>query len=309
MSNEEYESMTAELYSTENIVDSALAAGMKMADPKSVPREESREKSSFLVPPGFSLKEVDNHLERPTRKRGARTFISTKSFCTYVNKHKDDDQLVIIADEDKGQIKAILNDHGRETANWGDHTALLDLGFSKQWKTWSDHSSGNGKSFSQGAFADFLEDNRTDFMVGTIPGESGKDVKNISALELSAVITNLQMTSQEKFSSKIDPVSGRMTMSYENEETGKGNIEIPRQFILAIPVYRSADVFQVTIRLRHRIRDGAATFYYIIDQEELLKEAAFDKICMRIEKGNIGSESKEELQFSGVSIEVLKGVI
>lgn len=305
MESEEKEGML-EFEATPNVVESALSAGLKIAEFKTIPREEGKERSVVLVPKGFNAQSFDNERERPLRKTGSKQFLSTGSFCSYVNKHKVKDETIIMAYEDKGEILAVLNDNGNEP-DWGDFTAILDIGFSKQWNVWFGNSYPNrGNYFEQEEFANFIEDNRSDLMVGTFKGTDDKDVENISALELSAIITNLQMTSQEKFTSKVDPVSGRLTLNYENEEHGKGNVEIPKQIILAIPIYRGGDIFEVVLRLRHRIRGGNASFYFIIDQLELLKERAFDMICRRIEKGNKGSEEDPEKQFDGTGIEVYR---
>jgi uncharacterized protein YfdQ (DUF2303 family) len=286
-----------------NNIQAAIDAGTKLAAVQSIPRCTDEEATPVIVEEGFRVEIVSNDLKRPIRKTGKRCFVSAKSFCSYVNKHAVSDETIIIADEDKGAVTAVLNDHGSKPA-WGDFVALLNLGFSEQWETWLRR---NKDGFSQAEFVDFIEDNRADLKTGKFADAEGKEVENLGALQLTALLSNLQMTTQEKFSSKIDPTSGRMTLNYESEEAGNGNIEIPKHLFLAIPIYKNGDLFQVTIRLRHRMQGGSARFYYIIDQIPQLKQAAFGKICRRIEKGNIGSEPDENLQFSGTNIEVLRG--
>ncbi len=295
------------LYEGNNIA-SAIEAGMDLSSIQKIEREEGRESTTVIVKDGYETVEIDNNLPRPLRKQGTRTFDSAKSFCSYVNKHKSEDETIIVAHEDSGKIKAILNDDGKEDPSWSDFSALLELGFSKQWLTWFENAHPKRQHFfGQEEFANFIEDNRSDLKVGKFNDSDGNEIENLSALELTALITNLEMTSQESFKSKIDPTSGRVTMSYENEEAGYGNIVLPKQIFLAIPIYRSGDLFQVTLRLRHRIHSRSAKFYFIIDQIDLLKEMAFDMICQRITDGNTGSEDKPAKQFTGTGIEVLKG--
>ena len=65
----------------------------------------------------------------------------------------------------------------------------------------------------------------------------------------------------------------------------------------------------MTIKLFSRVNGGTARFWYVIDQIDLLKEKAFDKICRRVENGNMEDEDVEDLRFEGTGIEVYKGVI
>ena len=290
-----------------NIVDSALEAGKKIAEVKQIVREEG-DNTTVLIPIGFKMEKISNDLERPVRKKGNRSFIAVESFNSYVNKHSSPDETIIIADESEGNVKAILNDHGESEASWGDHTALLTLGFSKQFTIWLKNTKERRESsFDQESLAEFLEENRSDFMCGKIEGPDGEEIENISALELSKMILDLQSTAEEKLSSKIDRQSGRRVIHFENEEVGQQKFSPPPQFVIAIPVYKSADPWQVTIKLFYRTQGGAARFWYIIDQIEMLKEKAFDKICKRIEKGSEGDEVEGSPRFEGTGIEVYKG--
>jgi len=286
-------------------IQSAIIAGKKLAALQNIHRD-TQETTHILVENGFRLEEIDNDHDRPARKRGTRKFISAQSFCSYVNKHQMEDETIVIADEDQGIVQAVINDHGESLPAWGDFQAILELGFSEQWKAWFYK---NKTPFTQSEFVDFIEDNRMDIKTGEFQDADGNEVENLSPLELGALLSNLNITSEENFSSKINPVTGRMTMSYMNEETGKGSIDIPAQIFLAIPIYRSGGLFQIKVRLRHRTQGGAIRFHFIIDQMALLKEAAFTQICQSIEKGNIGSEENESKQFEGVGLDVLKGII
>jgi uncharacterized protein YfdQ (DUF2303 family) len=293
-----------------NFVDSILTAGRKTAEIKQVPREEGVEETTVLVPNGFNLQTIQNELERPTRKRGSRTFTAVESFNSYVSKHKDFNETIIIADEERGQIKAILNDHADKKAGYGDHTAFLNLGFSKQYDTWFRNQKGNRNDhFDQEDLAMFLEENRSDFMCGKIEGDDNKEIENISAQELARMILDLKVTAQEKLSSKFDPQSGRQILHYENEEVGQKNFSPPPQFVLAIPIYKSGDLFQVTIKLFHRTQGGTARFWYLIDQIEKLKERAFEKICKRVTDGNMSEGFDSESTYGGTLVDVLRGVI
>ena len=290
-------------------IQAAIDAGEKLASLQII-EQGNKQLTYVAIKKGFEIEDIHNNLPRPSRKTGEKIFTSAKSFCGYVNKHKNEDETIIIADENKGIIKAIFNDHGKKNPAWEDFEARLELGFSDQWKTWfkSAHPQ-RSTFFNQMEFADFIEDHRSDLKVGTFLDAEGQEVTNLSALELGALICDLQATREEKMKSKIDPVTGAVTMAYENEETGKGSVVIPKQIFLAIPIYRSGDLFQVTLRLRHRTQGQTPRFYFIIDQVPLLKEQAFNLICHRIEDGNVGSEQDSKKLFIGVGIDVFKGIL
>ena len=155
-------------------IQAAIDAGKELAALQVVPGTEELEQRAIIFKHGFEYRSVDNALPRPLRKTGQRAFVDAKSFCSYVNKHKVEDETVIIADEDKAKIKAIFNDHGNEPA-WGDFSALFELGFSEEWKTWSKNAYPKRDTFfSQSEFVDFIEDNRADLKVGIFPDADGK---------------------------------------------------------------------------------------------------------------------------------------
>jgi len=285
-----------------NNIEAAIEAGKKIGEIKKI--QEDGDSTFYLVHEDFKIQKVDNNNLQPDRKKGFTDFTSTASFCYYVNKHKINDQTVIVAD-DNGLVRSTFNDHGKEP-QWGDFGANLRLSFSRQWLKWNQAS---GNLFSQLEFSEFIEDNRPDFMCGKIVDGEGKEVENIRPLELSKMILDLQSTTEENFSSKIDPVSGRTNLSFSNEEVGKQVIKLPKQFVLALPVYKNGDLFQVSARLRTRIGGGTAKFGFILDQKDEIVEKAFDKICNRIKVGDQTNTKDPEKNFDGTNIEVLRGPV
>lgn len=273
---------------------------------------------TFAIPHGFETFVVDSNKERPSRKKGSKSFTSAKSFCSYVNKHKSEDETVIIADEKESKVKAIINDDGAENAAWSDFSALLKIEHSTQWKEWFSNSHierGHGL-FEQSEFAEFVEKNRSDFICGKFE-VGGDEVENITPGELNAMIRDLKITVSEKISSRVDKQSGAVNFAYENEEDGKNEFKIPEQIYIVIPVYRSADLFRVKIRLMYRNNGGVVKFFYIIDKIDDLKTQAFDRICERIENGKHDGARTNEIDvvvpgkddFEGTEIEVYQGII
>ncbi len=293
---------------TKNLVETAIEAGVSLGEIKVI-EEGKHEKTRIMVPKGLKLFELETQTG-PAIKSGAKTFADTKSFCEYTNKHKVEGETVILASENTGKIKVVFDDHGKETPRFGKFVAVLDLGFSSQFLVWLKGSYNHAeKKHSQADFADFIEDNRTDLLVGTAKKE-GEEIKTITGLELTDMVNNLQLSSEVNLVSKRTPHNDEMQYSYEVKDSGvKQSFTLPRSIFLAIPIYKRGDLFQVELRLRSSGRGGEPRFWYLIDKLDDLKEKAFDMICKRIKKGNAGSESDEEKQFEGTEIEVWKGVV
>jgi uncharacterized protein YfdQ (DUF2303 family) len=289
-----------------NIVQTAIDAGTRLAELQEIP-EGKYPLTRFMVPEGMVVNEIPTQTS-PARKSGNKVFTSAKSFCEYVNKHKKEGETVIIANEDVGKIEVIFNDHNPESPGFGDFRAILNLGFSKQFKTWFEKSFNCNESnkHSQAYFADFIEDHRTDLMIGDIEKE-GQTIKNLSGLELSDLINNLQISSEVNVKAKRSPHDDQMHYEYEVKDSGKCEFALPKSIFLATPVYKYGDIFRIELRLRSSGRSGEPKFWYIIDQLDALKEKAFDKICKRIKEGNKGSEVDPDEQFEGTGLEVWKG--
>jgi uncharacterized protein YfdQ (DUF2303 family) len=284
----------------DNIVDSALEAGKNMSKVQ-VLNETLREnivdvpRHIIVTNKNVLIASLEGYYLRPTRKKGRKDFSEISSFNAYVNKHKVEGETVITADEEDSSIECVFNSHS-EFPGWGDFRSVLLLQKSDQWKAWIGSAK---KMFSQIAFADFIEDNRVDFMAG----ETEDGTKNISALELMALVVSLQESRKSVISSSVNRHDGTYNFTATDEKDNKKTqIKVPEKATLAIPVYKGGDVFQFDIRLRYRTDDGSVKFYYIIDQKDQIIRTAFKKMRDRVEKGNPGG--KEGEKYAGTNIQV-----
>jgi len=297
--------MEEDVLKATNQAETILNAGKGLAAAQQLDiLNTGREKHAVLVPDGCGIQELDAGVSRPNRKKGERVLFDPESFCRYVNKHKNEDETIILADEDAGLLQAILNDNGAEQPAWGDFTGLLRLGFSEQWKIWTEK---NGESFDQASFADFIEDNRRDFQVGEFRNASGEPVQNVSTPELMKMIEDMQIFSEDNTVSKVDRRSGAVTVHYENKNLEKSELKLPEALYLAIPIYRGGDLWQVKARLRFRKQGPAITLHYLLDQVPELKRKAFREICDLVEKGK--GEDADGKGFGGVGMKCLQGEI
>ncbi len=283
--------------------ESAIDAGMKINVAKIV--HETETSKHFIIPQGFEIVEIEDYKIQPDRKTGQRTFTSTESFNSYVNKHKNEDQTIIVADSNVPAVKAIFNDDGKDTPAWSDFSAKLELKFSRQWLKWIEK---NNRLMSQEEFAQFIEDNRIDFMCGGEHKLNDEVVKTVNPVEFKKLILDLNLSVSEKIKSKLDVVTGETIVSYSNEDTGDKTFKVPSFFVIVIPVYKTGDYFKVIVRMRRRTSDGRVQFGFLIDQVDQAIESAFEKICKRVKEGQTKENNGDSVEeFKGTGIEVYKG--
>ena len=123
-----------------------------------------------VVPENYRVKQLEDMLPTPVRKRSKVTTTDTKGFIFYTQKHGQDGQTVIYADIDgeasKFNLVAVLDDHGTAVSDtqWRDHRCQFEPDQAVEWKRWI----GKNKAvFSQAEFATWLEDNLAD--IATVP--------------------------------------------------------------------------------------------------------------------------------------------
>lgn len=208
---------------------------------------------------------VDNaRCEHPLRKRSVVKVLDTLSFCQYYTLFADTNSRVF-ADETSSKILAILDYHGAGSEGaprWGEHRIDLTLRHSEEWETWN---SKDGEKFAQAEFAEFLEDNTPDIQVP-------------AAAFMLDVARSLSAKSSVEFSSAIRLSDGSVQFKYSEQVQGScggGNIEVPEQFQIAIPIYIGCERVAVVARLRYRITGGRLTFWYNLLRPVDIKRAGF----------------------------------
>ncbi len=233
-----------------------------------------------VVPDGFKVHDLTSTLpERVQRQlrgdipKGAVSVKDVPSFLAYVEKFKGSGT-ALFADRDKGTVIAHLDYHaGAEAPGERKHVATLNLGLSRQWKTWMTI---NRKRTEQSAFGEFLEDN--------LP-----DILEPDAAELLESARNLTLHKDVSFESRAKVADGSIRFAYEEVVSqGKrenGTIDVPERLKLSIPLFENGAAIDIEVRLRYKLEDGKLYFTVILDQAESALETAFAEILAQIEKG------------------------
>jgi uncharacterized protein YfdQ (DUF2303 family) len=173
-------------------------------------------------------------------------------------------------------IMAVIDYHKASnelaTPDYGLHRATLQLQHSEEWKRWAEI---DNKPIGQMAFAEFLEENYVDVLEPT-------------SAEIIQIITNLESRKTSSFVSGIKIASGDIQLSFvEESETkgkGSGNITIPNDFELGLPVFLGGTVYRVKALLRYRINEGKLVFIVKLNRRQFIEQVAFDGVLEQLAK-------------------------
>lgn len=213
----------------------------------------------------------NNRCDHPYRVKAIVKVLDASSFCHYYTLFSDMNSRVF-ADETANKILAIIDYHGAGSdggPRWGEHRIDLTLRPSKEWETWIEK---NGQKWGQMDFAEFLEDN-------------APDIVTPSAATMLDVARTLSAKSAVDFGSAIRIANGSVQFKYTEQVQGtfgSGNIDVPEQFSIAIPVYIGCERVSITARLRYRINSGKLTFWYNLLRPEEIARNAFIAARMQI---------------------------
>jgi uncharacterized protein YfdQ (DUF2303 family) len=214
-----------------------------------------------------------DYANQPHRKKGTVAVLDAKSFIEYWMLFSDEHSRAF-ADETASKVVGVLDYHGigENSPRWGQHRVALTLRDSEEWKRWT---ACNGKKLGQMEFAEFIEDNTPD--ITTPP-----------AAEMLEVARTLHAKTDVDFSSAIRTSNGSVQLKYSEQVKGtygSGNVDIPEQFRIFIPIFVGTARVGVTARLRYRLNSGKLTFWYDLLRADVERREAFLKVLEDIQEG------------------------
>lgn len=254
----------------------ALVAGIEIAGTQKL--DEGGRFHAQLVPAGaqvqvHDLLALEQHLaENPPRKQGTVRVHDAESFVGYLSKHG----MVaseVWANQAHRQLVGVINAHSESDtgvdeglAGHSDHRVELELIHSPEWKTWLEHDK---KWLNQVAFAEHLEDNAID--VVSTPGADSATMLEIAQSFYAA------QSGAFRRSERLD--NGAISLLWEETSQARagetGDIEIPKQFTIAIPPFVGAEPVDIVARFRFRIREGQLSLSYALLNADTIQRQAF----------------------------------
>lgn len=248
------------------VADLAIAAGqIRHAAEGAIP--------FVVLPDGYSTHNLENTLDRPVRKRGHVTLHDAASFIDYFKLHQAASR--IYGQVDPPVFIAVLNDHRKDEAGWGDHRATYNCPLSKEWKEWTGFA---GRPADQVAFAEFIESHIPEIISSTPEEPSGAVMLEVA--------TSFKAKKEVNFASGQRLDNGQVDFVFQEEIKGsagpKGSIKVPERFYIGVPVFEGGAPYKVEAKLRYRLKDGHLSMWFELVRSHKVLEAAFMDIWKEI---------------------------
>lgn len=254
-------------------LDSILAAGRALG----AVRTEHNGIPFAVVPACYNLCSIEQFLTVPARKRGELVFTEVESFCRYTNAHKTAGTHLFAAGTNlfagSGSVSAVLDYHSAAGPGWREHKATLCLQATTEW---TKLNSINRKALTQEQFCEFLEDNQSLIVRPT-------------SAELLEIVSTLEGKKDVQFSQAIKLRNGQVKLGYsENIELKgareDGSVELPAKLVAGAARYKGGEPVEIHCRLRFRIAERKLLFTILIDDLEIINEAAYLGVLKQIEE-------------------------
>jgi uncharacterized protein YfdQ (DUF2303 family) len=236
--------------------------------------------------------------ETPERRRGQSDLTDLLSFITLTKRFADNDSVIFVNGLPGAPSLLTVFDYHRPTATqlkdesgarFCEHRARYLFPLSDEWRTWT---AASGKAMDQAAFAEWIENRIADIApVDTLGGlakayatQTGANFASSSRLfELSK---GLELRVSSKYSQHKNLQSGetQFVFAAEHQDESGAPLKVPGAFLIAIPVFKNDEAYQIPVRLRYRVKDGSVIWFFELYRHDLVFEDALHTACVKAQK-------------------------
>lgn len=177
---------------------------------------------------------------------------------------------LLMADYDAGRVTALLdwhrdNQHDDSPCqrNHNQHSATLKLRNSEEFGRWDAMES---KLVPQNEFAEFLDENAS-------------DIHEPSPAEMLEVSRDLEVIVGSTFRSKTRLHNGDRVFTYEAETQTRGEVKVPTEFSLNVPLYHGEPPIILNAKFRYRPTANALMMGFVWHRVEYQRQAVFRQIA------------------------------
>lgn len=251
--------------------EGALDAAIKAAAIREPVIEGPHGARHVLVPEGFKLEEAHDPHALPPYAIGKITVDDADSLIRYVNRFADA-RSIVVADYDKLSIHGILDYHGANDHEKplepgpGRHVATLRLRESEEFKRWAEMEN---ELHDQMAFAEFLDEN-------------ANDIADPDPATFIEIARELEATQGVVFKSATRLQTGERSITYETETHVKGEMRVPTQFTLAIPLFQGEEPTEILASFRFRPSPHGLRLGFVWRRVEYRRQAQFNLMAHRV---------------------------
>lgn len=268
-----------------------------IADPRVLDEDGSNPAAPVAsIPAGRSLQTLvpllDQYLERPLRRKGTATLLTTESFIAHVDRYGTMDGSAIFADPAPARptLTAVYDYHDRGAdadADWCEHRAVLALRMSDEWKAWL---AVHEKDLAQADFAEFLQDRIGDVIV-VDTGETR--IAEMAAMlgariggaqQIMKLSRGIEVRQQIAVKNAVTLETGEVTVQFAENQLGEdgGPITTPTLFFITIPVFYAGVPYQIPVRIRYRIRGGQLIWSLHLYRHDRVFDDAFAGVLAQV---------------------------
>ena len=224
-----------------------------------------------LVPAGHELQTltaVDRNLPENIQQRVE--LYDFDSFVDYVSRFEQPTTTIFaapgfLAENSRPYFRAHIDFHGPGLPMRNDHVATYYPRYSDQWRLWT-RTGGMG----QQEFGEFIEENRG-------------DIAEPTAASLIDLVRNFKASRKINYDKTIIEKNGTTKLSYSDETEAHGEIEVPDQITLGIPVYFADEPYAVRFWVRYRVANGGVQFVLKPDRIDIVEQDAFTRLIEKLD--------------------------
>ncbi len=254
---------------TDNHPRHALEAGLIAATLAEPQIDMGDGRQYIITPDGFRLNDVSDPHRLPDHIRQSVTVDDRDSLTNYINRFTDE-RSILIADYDAGLIRAHLDwHHDNRNAlapQQAAHKATLKLRDSEEFARWA---AMEDKLHPQEEFALFIEENVADVI----------DPDHSVLLE---ICRDLEATQGVAFKSGTRLQSGDRAFKYETETHVKGEVKVPTEIALSIPLYNGEPPTDIRAKFRFRPTPQGLFLGFRWHRVEYQRQATFGAMATQI---------------------------
>jgi uncharacterized protein YfdQ (DUF2303 family) len=222
----------------------------------------------------LEVRALEGYLAAPLHPRGSAVVHDPVDFGAYVARLATTDHTTMWADLAAGRVVAVLDDQAdADAAGWRAHTITLAMQEDPDWAAWLRY---DGERREQSVFAEHIE-------------QLTHTIVTPSAADMLEMVSTFHAKRDVQFRQAVKVTSGDVQLTYEEDTKASagttGQMEVPRQFTVAISPWVTVDPVELVARLRWRIENGQLRIGYALLRPDRAKRAAFDTVQAAVRGG------------------------
>jgi uncharacterized protein YfdQ (DUF2303 family) len=232
---------------------------------------------------------LKEYRDAPERRSGTAKLTTLESFVAHTKRFQDEDSQVFM-DRSGPRLLCVLDYHRKGSSGaprFGVHRGEYMFPLSDEWKAWNGH---NATPMAQNTFAQWLEDHITEIADPAAAGDGAKAFVELlscgfaSPSKLLEVSRGLELHVGQRVKQHVRLGTGEISMAFEESHSDAGGaaLKVPQAFLLALPVFRQGELYQIPTRLRYRVNQGVIAWSFEMHRAPAILDHALNEACQTV---------------------------